>query len=564
MDKLPNELVHEILDFCMRDPDQEKASILELRLVCRAFDRMLKPYVLQTLGLGFFRLSTISRESHSKFETLKTIGSHCKSFNINMMLLRDELEVDAFQQMHTRVPWMAEFCASLQSNYCMNESSFTELEYLEAVVDTLSHCRQVERLRLSLPFQILGNRCSAITIVMANTLKALALRPEDSVPLRVLVLENVPDVAVCQLWTNPSDVKNIITVISALEHLVISLRRHEKDPQRVATFGSCFWNLIQHASRLESLCLVGTDNDSPPRGLKQTWSWQRPFDEWRARSLPHPRPLSPCLTCLELKRIEISAESLLRAVADFGPSLEELYLNEVYLKTEQSQAWNADADQVLWIGLPNQQPRPDCQWIAMEVRLGMPKLRVCRASFLAYDHYTTDDADANVDAGPASQPTFDLIDPCGLGRSVSQRFVEIVTGIRQPNTPAGEPVEYLPGPSWSSPPPPEGAPEVAPHLRLKDRPRAIGVVDYDTNAYQTDVHNPTSRWQGSIDGLFPNHNGEVLRELNRIAKKACSALKEEISQRRQEATQGRAGPRDDLPEDPSVVGPPDFGLDEGI
>lgn len=390
----------------------------------------------------------------------------------------------------------------------MNETSFTETDFYLAVEEMLFNCRHVDRLRLNLPFQLVGRHCNAATMILANTLKVFAQRPEeDSAQLKALVIENVTDIAICHLWMNPSDVMNIMIVLEVLEHLVLTLRRHENDPQRVSMFGSCLWNLVENAGELKTLSLLGMDHDNrPPSGLKQTKAWQMPVEEWRARSLPGPHIILSNLTCLELKRLEVCPQFLSRMAESFGPTLQELYLNQVYLKVEQSNDWNQDSQKVLWVGMPNQRPTEDCQWIAMTLRCAMRQLRICRASFLAYDLYLREDM--------SDQPELDFIDPCGLGRSVSQRFVEVVMGIHQPNTLSRDPAEYLPVDAQYD------------HLLhdMKPRTRALAVVEYDTNAYQTAVANTTSEWHRSIDGVFPNCNANTLDELHYIAETACQGM----------------------------------------
>lgn len=420
---------------------------------------------------------------------------------------------------------MTEFCQTMHKKYCMNESSFTEIEYFNMVETMLFYCRDVDSLRLNLPFQLVGRHCNAATMILANTLKAFASRPEeDSANLKTLVLENVTDVAICHLWMNPSDVMNIMAVLAVLEHLVLTLRRHDVEPHRAGLFGSCLWDLIEHADFLKSLCLVGMDHDDrPPRGLKQTKFWQLQVEDWRARSLPAPRVCLSNLTCLELKRIEVLPECFLKSMEIFGETLEELYLNEVYLKTEQSRDWNQDSRKVLWIGVPNQRPAEDCKWMAMTLRATTPRLRICRASFLAYDHYLREDMSTQ------PQPDFDLIDPCGLGRSVSQRFVEVVMGIHQPNMPSGEPVEFLPQDTKH---------DMLVH-QLRPRTRPLRVDEYDTNAHQTAIDNTTSEWQKSIDGIFLNCNSGTLDELHYIAERACQGMNE-IHRRRSEWTAGNS------------------------
>ncbi|EFY89775.1 hypothetical protein MAC_04207 [Metarhizium acridum CQMa 102] len=544
MDRLPRELIDAILQQCIAQG--QKNSVLNLRLVCRLFDRILKPSVCCTLGLDFSRMSRASHLRRPDVDALQTIGYHCKSLYIDLMVLRDEsmspltpyppplismlanspvVEVEFLETVFARIPSMTDFCQTMHKKYCMNKTSFTEIEYLSMVETMLFYCRGVDSLRLNLPFQLVGRHCNVATMILANTLKALASRPEeDSANLRVLVLENVTDVAICHLWMNPSDVMNIMAVVAVLEHLVMTLRRHDIEPHRAALFGSCLWDLIEHADSLKSLCLVGTDHDDrPPRGLKQTKFWQLPVEDWRARSLPAPRVYLSNLTSLELKRIEILPECFLKAAEIFGETLEELYLNEVYLKTEQSKTWNQDSRKVLWIGMPNQRPAEDCKWMAMALRATVSRLRICRASFLAYDHYLREDVSTQ------PQPEFDLIDPCGLGRSVSQRFVEVVMGIRQPNMPSGNPVDFFPH---------DAKDDELVHV-LKPRTRPLRVDEYDTNAHQTAVDNTTSEWQKSIDGIFHNCNPGTLDELHYIAEKACQGMNE-IHRRRSEWTAGNS------------------------
>ncbi|PFH57245.1 hypothetical protein XA68_15316 [Ophiocordyceps unilateralis] len=521
MDRLPRELVDAILEQCIAQG--AKNQVLKLRLVCRTFERTLKPFVCRTLGLDFSRLSRLSGFPRPRIDALQTIGYHCTSLYVDLMVLRDDLEVEFLETVFARVPSMDDFCRTMQSKYCLSHSSFTELEYLDTLQNMLFNCRGVERLRLNLPFQLVGRHVNAATMILANTLKAFAHRPEeDSAPLKSLVLENVTDVAVCHLWMNPSDVMNIMAVVSSLEHLVLTLRRHESEPPRVRWFGACLWNLIENAQRLKSLCLIGMDHDScPPRAFKRTRAWQLSSDEWKARSLPAPQLYLSNLTCLELKRMEILPDVFVKLADDLGDSLQELYLNEIYLKVEQSRNGNQDSKKVLWIGVPNQRPADGSVWIAMALRRAAPRLRVCRASYLAYDYYMRDDAN--------SHPDLDLVDPCSLGRNLSQRFVEVVNGICQPNTATGDPVQYLPRD------PRDDHVVCSQHART----RPLRIDEYDANAYHSAVANTTSRWQKSIDGFFNNCNTNTLDELHYIAETACQGMNE-IHRRRSEWTAGNS------------------------
>lgn len=88
MNSLPRELVDAILHQCVSLGPRN--NVLSLRLVCRAFDRFLKPYACQTIALEFSRLSKMSRRKRPDIDSLQTIGYHCKSMYIDLMILRDE------------------------------------------------------------------------------------------------------------------------------------------------------------------------------------------------------------------------------------------------------------------------------------------------------------------------------------------------------------------------------------------------------------------------------------------------------------------------------------------
>lgn len=88
MESLPRELIDAVLRQCVALSPRN--HILDLRLVCRAFDRFLKPFALRTIALEFSRLSKNSRRRQPDIDSLQTIGYHCKSMYIDLMVLRDE------------------------------------------------------------------------------------------------------------------------------------------------------------------------------------------------------------------------------------------------------------------------------------------------------------------------------------------------------------------------------------------------------------------------------------------------------------------------------------------
>jgi hypothetical protein len=88
MERLPRELIDSILRHCINLGP--KNNVLQLRLVCRAFERYIKPYACKTLSLEFSRLSRTSGRSHPRRDALQTIGYHCKAMYIDLAVLRDE------------------------------------------------------------------------------------------------------------------------------------------------------------------------------------------------------------------------------------------------------------------------------------------------------------------------------------------------------------------------------------------------------------------------------------------------------------------------------------------
>lgn len=159
----------------------------------------------------------------------------------------------------------------------------------------------------------------------------------------------------------------------------------------------------------------------------------------------------------------------------------------------------------LWVGMPNTRPGNQHLWIATCLRqLGL-QLRVCRVASLDYNYYFRN-------AAPASRLAYDFADPCFLGRTLDQRFVEVVMGIKQPDAPDGTPVVYLP----------QGEDQTEAYAD-KERP-AAGLVPGDWSADH--YPKPTSAWQKSIDKQFPNVNPYTLDQLERFGSMAAEALEQ--------------------------------------
>lgn len=98
MDKVPFEILAAILRVTVHS--MPKNAALNLRFVCRAFDTALKPILCQTLNLEFTRLSRFSHRRPPTPEGLQTIGYHCTSLYIDLMLLRDERKTPTLLIIH--------------------------------------------------------------------------------------------------------------------------------------------------------------------------------------------------------------------------------------------------------------------------------------------------------------------------------------------------------------------------------------------------------------------------------------------------------------------------------
>jgi hypothetical protein len=87
MDSLPAEILGLVLrwnvDMCRHD----KNLVLPLRLVCKAFDAALKPYIFKTVQLEFSRFL---KDSTPNTESLARVGHLCGAVYMDMMVVRDE------------------------------------------------------------------------------------------------------------------------------------------------------------------------------------------------------------------------------------------------------------------------------------------------------------------------------------------------------------------------------------------------------------------------------------------------------------------------------------------
>ncbi|EGX90592.1 hypothetical protein CCM_07012 [Cordyceps militaris CM01] len=515
MDRLPPELFEEILlDFAYT---ATRNDVLAKRLVCRAFNHVLRPLGCRTLSLESTRLNKQSNAAKPRTEGLQTIGHRCKALYIDMTPLRDDYEVETLTHMLQEIPQMKSFCRALRSRYSFSETSFTETDFYRSTAEILFYCRDVDRVRICLPFPVIGVQCSAATRVLANALKALGQRPdEDSVPLKTLAIECVPEDTLCELWMNPSDVMNMQALLPPVETLVLTIRRVYSGSFSTIMFGVALWNMIFTARNLQSLCLIDVNFGSLNLYgvLEVTTLADMDHVRWLEMRIPGPSPqlIPPKPTYLELEHISILPEDLLRIAVALGPSLEELHLCNVSLMTRQSTTENTRSDRHLWVGHPNEDPGHRL-WMAMRFRALMPKLRVCRCSHLTYKLYT--------DLADPICEDFDYADPAGIGRSVSQRFVEVVMGLGQPTLPSGEPMYWRPHDMELG------------HLmhNLAVRRSRIPMSEHDYYAHRLAAVGGQPDYRYSLDGLFRNCATGSRRELQYILdrfQEGVTILKEQL------------------------------------
>lgn len=597
METLPTEMLEMILMWDVRMCRSEKNTILPLRLVCKAFDRALRPYIFKTMQLEFSRFARDKPALDPK--AVERVGDLCNALYIDMMVIRDDgmllmsaPGVDAwdlffshfnpsetsfansrlpeeitrlsqiFQGIIGKVPEMTILLNSLRK-YCMNENTFDETDFKRVTDVVLQSTPNMTRLKVNLPFQVVGLASQTATLLLANTLAAVTQRPPEYNRIETLVLDHVSDTTINTIANNPNDLQNAVFVFSALKHLVLSIKRQEGRAAGMTRFVAHLWYLIRRATKLETMCVIGWNVKRD--GKTRLHHPSVTFNEWMMRSFPYDIPSERLrwtnLRCLELKRVDIDPLALGSLIESVQCSLKELYLNEVYLKVFGA----SDRERTsLWIGHGPTFQKPDhCIWLADYLRnMDGLNLEVLRATGLGYDDFDPDKTSAF--------PNYDLSDPKKLDRSFDQRFVEAVFGldIDMVDMPEHTEVMIAPAPGYIINSPEADADMtgsipsttlVSVEDALRDesclsvlRARRTGPhrvhkirtkMDYDAETYQR-YRNVTSHFKRCIDGWFTNHNEQALKELQKIitvADRGMALLTEEI-----ERTHARA--RDALSE----------------
>lgn len=138
--------------------------------------------------------------------------------------------------------------------YCLNEDTFDETDFNRVIDRTLEVAPQLSRLRINLPFQVVGRTSTTATLLLANVLASVAKRDEESTPMKYLVIDHLSDSTLSNIWNNPQDMKYTSKVFSGLRHLILSIKRQETHQ---VTFTKQLWFIINKAVHLESLCIIG-------------------------------------------------------------------------------------------------------------------------------------------------------------------------------------------------------------------------------------------------------------------------------------------------------------------
>lgn len=381
----------------------------------------------------------------------------------------------------------------------------------------MAKTRNTKRIRLNLPFQVIGSHSRTATIILATTLAVLAKRPEEDepAPLETLVLDHVSDTSIIEICQNPMDLVNAINVFAGLKNLVMSIKRQESATTRQSTFTQNLWFLIRKAVMLDSLCLIGWNVKRNMKTRKYShgvslriWDMRSlPFLEDNSRRLEH-------LRFLELKRVDIDPFSFINIVKQSSRSLKEVFLNEVYLKVHGG---DGAAKTSLWIGLPDVAKPANCCWIAEELcDMEDLNLDIIKATGLGYD-----DFEPLVESALSD---YDLKDPTGQERSFDRRFVEKALGISD-ETDLNHTASDI-----------EQSRDVAvdnssPRSWIQEHGN-IGrsMEDYDSETFQRH-HNTTSHFKRCIDGYFYNKNEGALKELQKVitvADRGMNLLSDEI------------------------------------
>ncbi|RKF56314.1 hypothetical protein OnM2_082037 [Erysiphe neolycopersici] len=537
MDSIPVELLRQILAWEIQMCRCEKNAIIRLRLVCHAFDVALKPYIFKTIQLECSRFirsaSTYKHDNRMDLGQLKGFGLFTEALYLDLMVIRDPEEIESFDNtfrgMINKLPEVAELSENFR-RYCMGSIYFDERDFRFVLEEVLRWTPNMCRVRVNLPFQILGCKSQTATLLFATTLECLAKRNLEHQAIQTLVVDHLTDTALISICNNPMDLANAIKVFTSVLHLCISTKIEESGPDRQDAFGRYLWFVIRKARALISLCLVGWKIKKDIRSRRHDNGIR--FEIWNTRSLPFSGSDSNWrfLRYLELKRVYFRPSKFIEFMKQIKTNLKELYLVEVYLRVHH---FPNDEISGLWIGKANMNKPAESIWVAEELReMEGLKLNILRATGLEYDVFEIDSQSTDAE--------FDFLDPLELNRSFDQRFVDtVIQGPEKmhPNLYKDDNLhENLSSLSETIVFNGHINKDYTQHSILNNSliekfsstPRELR--DYDAETYQRS-RNTTSNFKRCIDGFFFNQNEQALRELQAIvavADRGMNLLSEEI------------------------------------
>ncbi|KAM3075700.1 hypothetical protein ACMFMG_007831 [Clarireedia jacksonii] len=490
MNKIPAEILVPILQDVVDMSGSDKNSILNLRLVCKAFDRYLKQSALKTIQLDFTRIHRFRKieRNIARRTSLFRINPFIENVYIDMTIVRDSNEIKALTQSLDSVRCysskMEDLLESLQK-YCLKEATFTEKDYHLVLWRVLTNGPNLTRVQLNLPLQITGGGCRAANQLLLRMLLCIADRSPHQKKIDTLIIKHLSDTIVNRIFQRHwKCADSIFKVFENLKDLVITLKRCESRDLDQDHFARSFWSLLRKATDLQSLSISGL---TPLKKLTGRTSMS--LNLWNMRCLPYdsnPELGLRNLRCLELKSVEVEAEMLYLMIKENCSSLSELYLEDIYLKVPGRQS---RATHDLWIGYADiLQEEDECTWLAPALRdIEGLNLKVLRASKLSYNSL------AHVRLGK-STPIYDSYDPLSRNRSLEERFVEIVLDDTLKSTSDDDNISV----ATEASNPDQQQPE-----------------SHGTESYQT-YHDKLSLYKTSLDGIFERRNTEASRELSRI------------------------------------------------
>ncbi|PQE28194.1 hypothetical protein CJF32_00011071 [Rutstroemia sp. NJR-2017a WRK4] len=404
-----------------------------------------------------------------------------------MTIVRDPGEIEALAQMFGSVgsysSEMEELIESLQK-YCLKQTTFTERDYNLVVWRTLTNGPNITRLEVDLPLQMFGSGNTTAAGLLASTFSCVANRSQRYKKIDTLIIKHLSDRALKTLFSCSESMGNTLKTFENLKVLVLTLKRSAPRLIPLNPFTKDFWSMLRKARNLQILSISGLTH---LKHLKLPPRW--PIRHWIMGSLPYdpsPGPGLQNLRCLELKSVVVEARMFYLMIEQNCNSLSELYIDDISLKVPGPRRHRATHD--LWIGYPDIAPMENqCTWVAPALRhIKELHLKVLRATKLSY--HTTRRHLGSPD------PIYDRYEPADRGRSLEERFVDVVLGT---NASISVDVDKTSVTAYVS------------------EPGERHPGKHGSESYQT-YHNKTSLYKTSLDGVFNNHNAEASRELTKI------------------------------------------------